>query len=251
MLKTKTKNGERQHHRRSVILGPDSAMERRDKKTGRIIRSLSGNVCATGITYNIWKERNGFSYDEVAQIGLAIKTISEKKNIAILHEHRRHRVIASTDSGTAIVWEDVDERAGNTGIKFKIDDIGDSPSTFDLWVKVRDNIVKQGSIGFFIIKEDIIETENSILRVMKEIELEELSMCLFGANPHTLTEARSLYQCSCFIEPEGDDHSEADDGGLDGAAPDDTSEPEDNHSENEAREKRDRMRARLRLLAEA
>lgn len=115
------------------------------------------------------------------------KAKMEGRDIDFLADHDPSKILASTSNNSFELEEEIGE---GLYIKANI-----SPTTWgkDLFVLVKDGIVKGLSFGMRVIKDEWTRTSNNVpLRTIKEIDLFEVSALRTPAYPATLLESRGF-----------------------------------------------------------
>lgn len=126
------------------------------------------------------------TFKEVIEPGTFIKAVSKAINLQILINHDYRKVITKDKKDI-----DIKETANNLIVEVQLDK--ENPQHQELYKKAQEGLFEGVSFGFRAIKEQW--NEDRTLRIVKEIELKEISILTEGVKPAYLqssVEFRSL-----------------------------------------------------------
>jgi HK97 family phage prohead protease len=132
------------------------------------------------------------------------RALSEKQDVRCLFNHEPDHVLGRTKSGTLALNED------NTGLHF-VCDLPETQMGKDVRAMILRGDVDQCSFGFIVREEDVVYGDKSkdTVRVIKDVDLFDVSPVTYPAYPTTSVEARSNAESfKKFRDPNGNDGDE-------------------------------------------
>jgi len=124
-------------------------------------------------------------HGELIQRGAFTKTLQESKRIDLLWAHDKTKPLASTRNGTLRLSQD------SHGLKFEATLSAKTTWGADAYEACRAGLVQGMSFGFRPIKSGTRTLDGQTVRVLREMQLEEISVCPDPWYTETSVEARS------------------------------------------------------------
>ena len=135
----------------------------------------------------------GYVTESIAP-GAFTRAIAEKQDVRCLFNHEPDHVLGRTKSGTLALSED------SKGLKF-VCDLPDTQMGRDVREMIKRGDVDQCSFGFVVIDEEVTRGETTT-RVIKDVDLFDVSPVTYPAYPTTSVEARSNTEVMKSFKPE-------------------------------------------------
>ena len=120
--------------------------------------------------------------NDVIHQGAYTKTIKENLSNGSIKLLSGHDPTLNNVMGVVI---EAEERRKGLWFKAKISKV---PSVTEIIQKIKDGIIDKLSVGFNVVKWDMEEKGNQMIRHIKEVFLREISVVTFAANPMTYIE---------------------------------------------------------------
>lgn len=124
------------------------------------------------------KTRIGSCFDEVIEPGAFSRSLSENGDIRALFNHDWNNVLGRTKSGTLTLKED------EKGLNFNVE-LPNTSVARDLSESMARGDINQCSFGFFVTDEEWDYSVEPALRMIKEVELFEISVVSIPAYEDT------------------------------------------------------------------
>lgn len=159
------------------------------EKTQEDVLEVQGYVASDSFSHVLGK-KEGNKWREVITPGVFNEALSKARrlgnDIDFLVDHNDKKILASTSNDSLFLEED------ETGLYINAK-ISRTSWGKDLFVLVKDGIIKGLSFGMRVLRDNWTQTSDGIpLRTILEIDLFEISALKLAAYPTTLLEARGL-----------------------------------------------------------
>lgn len=144
------------------------------------VKKISGYI-------NKFNERSEYmGFFEIVEPTAFDKTLADGHNVYALYDHNTEKILGSTKAGTLKLEVD------NIGLKFELIVNDDITYINDLYELIKSGDVDGCSFGFYCVDDSWTYTEEGQdLRILKEVELNEVTITPFPAYKATTVSCRS------------------------------------------------------------
>src|SRR5271168_2109540 len=125
---------------------------------------------------------------EIISPGAFTRTLRENPDVLCLRDHKQEYLLGRTTSGTLTLKEDM-----SAGLRFTVN-LPNTTQANDLAESLRRGDINSCSFGFTTVRDDwrLLPDSDTLLRVLQDVDLWEISVVSFPAYPDSKAALRSV-----------------------------------------------------------